>query len=79
MRKDVYEYVKAKPILQKFLREQPYWYRHLSRNPSDITKLEGAALNYYKQTFPDKVEKVAYSLEMAAMMLSMMQAMRKSD
>lgn len=76
MRKDVWQYVQSKKWLQMFIREQPRWYRTLSRDPNQLAAFELAALQYYEQTVPQKVEKVASSLEMASLMLQMMKAMR---
>jgi hypothetical protein len=76
MRKEVVQYIKSKTLLQKFIREQPRWYRTLSRHPNELQAFELAALHYYEQTLPHKVEKIANSLEMASLMLHMFQAMR---
>jgi hypothetical protein len=79
MRKEVQQYIKSKALLQRFLREQPHWYRKLARQPSDLQTFEIAALHYYQQTIPHKVEKITSSLEMATLMIHMFQAMRKND
>ena len=52
MRKDIVEYLEQKQELRQFIREQPHWYRKLSRNPNEIQSLEVAALHYYKKTIP---------------------------
>lgn len=75
MRQDIANYVSKNKQLQNFLREQPIWYRKLSRNPQDIQALEVAALNYYKNTIPHKVEKFSNGVQMASMMMGMFQAM----
>ncbi|MEH7122985.1 YlbE-like family protein [Bacillus sp. JJ1532] len=76
MRKEVMEHVSQNKDLQRFLREQPLWYRRLSRNPNDIQALEIAALHYYQRTIPHQVEKFTNSVQMASMMMSMFQAMK---
>ncbi|AKS37929.1 hypothetical protein NP92_07205 [Anoxybacillus gonensis] len=76
MRKDVYEYIVAKPKIHQFLREQPSWYRRLTRRPMDIKEMEKEARQYYKQTFPHKVEQVVQTIEMAKMMMAMMKLMK---
>ncbi|EPZ37228.1 hypothetical protein C289_2749 [Anoxybacillus ayderensis] len=72
MRKDVYEYIAAKPKLHQFLREQPSWYRRLARRPMDIKEMEKEA----RQTLPHKVEQVVQTIEMAKMMMAMMKLMK---
>lgn len=52
MRREVIEYLESQQDLKQFVREQPYWYRKLSRNPYDLQALEIAALHYYKRTIP---------------------------
>lgn len=56
MRKDIVEYLEQKKELKQFIREQPHWYRTLSRNPNEIQSLEVAALHYYKKRFPTKLK-----------------------
>jgi hypothetical protein len=79
MRKEVLEYLEGKKDLKQFVREQPYWYRKLSRNPYDLQSLEVASLHYYKKTIPHQVEKFSNSVQMASMMYSMFQAMKTQN
>ncbi|MEK3855247.1 YlbE-like family protein [Cytobacillus sp. FSL H8-0458] len=79
MRKDIVEYLEQKQDLRQFIREQPYWYRKLSRNPNEIQSLEVAALHYYKKTIPHQVEKFTNGVHMASMMMSMFQAMNSQS
>lgn len=76
MRRDVLEYIENQKDLKKFVREQPHWYRKLSRNPYDIQTLEVESLHYYKKTIPHQVEKFSNGVQMASMMYSMFQAMK---
>ncbi|WP_066369757.1 YlbE-like family protein [Neobacillus fumarioli] len=76
MRKDVLEYIGRQRDLKQFIREQPQWYRKLSRNPFDLQALEIASLHYYKKTIPHQVEKFSNGVQMASMMYSMFQAMK---
>ena len=75
MRKDVYMYLEKQKELLAFMREQPGWYRKLSRNPNDLQTMEIEALHYYKKTIPHQVEKITNGVQMASMMISMFQAM----
>jgi len=79
MRKEVIEYLDGRKDLKQFVREQPLWYRKLSRNPYDLEALEIAALHYYKRTIPHQVEKISNGVQMAAMMFHMFQAMNNQN
>lgn len=79
MRKEVSAYISQKKELQRFIREQPHWYRSLSRNPTQIESLEISSLHYYKNTIPHKVEKFTNGVQMASMMMSMFQAMNSKQ
>jgi hypothetical protein len=79
MRKDVLNYLERQKDLKQFIREQPQWYRKLTRNPYDLQALEVASLHYYKKTIPDHVEKFTNSVQMASMMYNMFQAMKTQN
>lgn len=75
MRREIIDYVGQRKELKQFIREQPHWYRKLSRNPAEFQSLEVASLHYYRKTIPHKVEKFTNGVQMASMMMSMFQAM----
>lgn len=79
MRKDVLDYILSNHELKKFLREQPIWYRKLSRNPNDLEAFEIAYLHAYEKTFPHQVEKISNGIQMVSMMLSMFQMMNENQ
>jgi hypothetical protein len=79
MRKEVLEYLERQKDLKQFVREQPKWYRKLSRNPYDYKALEIESLHYYKKTIPHQVEKFSNGVQMASMMFSMFQAMKNQN
>ncbi|NRD78757.1 hypothetical protein HPT25_15450 [Bacillus sp. BRMEA1] len=79
MRKEILEYMERQRDLKQFVREQPQWYRKLSRNPFDLQALEIASLHYYKKTIPHQVEKFSNGVQMASMMYSMFQAMKSQN
>lgn len=79
MRYEIREYLQQNPDLKAFIREQPQWYRTLTRNPTDIQALEVASLHYYKKTIPHHVEKFSNGVQMASMMMSMFQAMNAQN
>jgi YlbE-like protein len=74
MRPELYQYIQAKPILKNFIREQPIWYRKLSRNPNHLKTFENSSLQYYKMTLPDRIEQLTNSLQMASMMFHLLQS-----
>ncbi len=73
MRAEIIEYISQNKDLQNFLREQPIWYRKLSRHPYDLEKFEIAAMNYYKRTIPHKIERLSNGMHIAKLMLNMLQ------
>lgn len=79
MRMEVAAYILQQPMLKKYLREQPYWYRKLSRDPNQLQNFEISSLHYFKKTIPDQVEKFSNGVQMASMMLGMLQAMKSNE
>lgn len=79
MRREVLAYLESRKDLKRFVREQPHWYRKLSRNPYDLQSFEIASLHYYKKTIPHQVEKFSNGVQMAQMMYSMFQAMKNQN
>jgi len=79
MRRDVLEYLERQKDLKQFVREQPQWYRKLTRNPYDLQSLEVASIHYYKKTIPHQVEKFSNNVQMASMMYHMFQAMKTQN
>ncbi|WP_335870486.1 YlbE-like family protein [Bacillus sp. 2205SS5-2] len=75
MRKDVLEVIYSSGDLKNYLREQPNWYRKLTRNPEEINLFQVSAIQYYKKTIPHQVEKFSNGVQMASMMMGMFQAM----
>jgi hypothetical protein len=79
MRRDVLEYLEGQKGLKQFIRQQPIWYRKLSRNPYDLQSLEIESLRYNKKTIPDQVNKFSNSVQMASMMYQMFQTMKTQN
>lgn len=79
MRSEITDLIKQNPDWNRFIREQPIWYRKLSRNPNDWETFEITALHYYRKTIPHKVEQFSNSVQMASMMISMFQAMNQGN
>ncbi|GIN57621.1 YlbE-like family protein [Lederbergia ruris] len=78
MRQEIIQYIYNKRELQQFLREQPQWYRKLSREPEQLEQFEVASLHYFKKTIPHRIEKFSNNMHMASMMMNMLQAFNTS-
>ncbi len=76
MRADILQYIYSKNDLKQFIRKQPYWYRKLSREPEQLEQFEIASLHYFKKTIPHQVEKFANHLQMASMMMHVLQGLK---
>lgn len=79
MRAELLEYIRSDEDLERYIREQPYWYRKLSRDPGEKEAFELAALQYFKKTIPDKVAKFQNQLSVASLMIDMFQYMRQQN
>lgn len=79
MRTELYQIIKNKKEWQQFIRNEPIWYKKLSRNPNAIKEFEQTALKYYKKTLPDRMNKISNGVQFASMMLSMIQSMNQVD
>ncbi len=77
MRAEIMEFIKADEDLSRYIREQPYWYRKLTRNPEEKEAFELAAMQHFKKTIPDKVEKFQNQLAVASIMIDMFQYMKQ--
>jgi hypothetical protein len=79
MRRDVLEHLYANEDLIKFVREQPQWYRKLTRDPEDIEALEIAALQYFKKSIPDRVGQLYSNVQLASLMLEVFRSMNNNS
>ncbi|RHW36526.1 hypothetical protein D1B31_17585 [Neobacillus notoginsengisoli] len=78
MRTEVMDYIIGRKDLKQFIREQPVWYRKLSRNPHGLQDFETASLYYFERTIPHRVAKFSNGVQMASMMFQMFQSMKSS-
>jgi hypothetical protein len=79
LRKEINEYLQERKDLTEFIRQQPEWYRKLSRSPHEIQAFEIASLHYFRKTIPHHVEKFSNGVQMASMMMHMFQAMNNQN
>ena len=54
MRAEIMEFIKADEDLSRYIREQPYWYRKLTRNPEEKEAFELAAMQHFKKRYQIK-------------------------
>ncbi|WP_100404591.1 YlbE-like family protein [Bacillus solitudinis] len=73
MRADIQQLFIERPELKQFVRQNPIWYRKLSRYPSQIINLEKEAKFFYGRTLPQRVEKVQSNLGLLMMLMEMIQ------
>jgi hypothetical protein len=62
--------------LLKFIREQPYWYRKLSRGPLEVESFELAMMQHYKKTIPDRVNKLQSQVQLATFLVDIFRGMK---
>ncbi|UQD51589.1 hypothetical protein C0971_05785 [Bacillus methanolicus] len=79
MRKEIIDFINRNQELKQFIREQPQWYRTLSRNPEKIQTMQIASMHHNRRTIPHKVEKFTNGVQMASMMMHMFQMMNSNS
>lgn len=79
MRRELAQLLQTREDLQSFIREQPYWYRKLSRSPDERGAFELAALQHYRKTIPDRVAKFQNQLAVTSIMIEMFQYMKQQN
>lgn len=79
MRNEIVDLLDSNQELKQFIREQPQWYRTLSRNPEKIQTMQIASMHYYRKTIPHKVEMFTNGVQMASMMMHMFQMMNSNS
>lgn len=70
MRQEVQLYLSQRPEMKQFVRNNPLWYRYLSRNPQSILQLEEQVKYYFGKTFPQKIDRFQSNLNMAMMLFN---------
>lgn len=56
--------IRNNPMLQKYIRENSYWYKILSRNPELIKKMNEDMKKAYKLTFEDKIDDLSSKMNL---------------
>ena len=76
MDEKLYNHLVSRPDLMNFIRNNPEWYRYLSRDPSKVSDIEQEAKRFYGKTFSQKVEKVNQNVQMVGMLLQFAEMMK---
>lgn len=64
MRIDIQFKIKNDPMLQKYIRENSYWYKILNRNPNMIDTMVDQMKEKYKLTTADKINNISEKLDL---------------
>ena len=64
--------IKNDPMLQRYIRDHSFWYKHLNRNPESITKMIDDMKKEYKLTASDKINDFSEKLTLVQTFLNMM-------
>ncbi len=79
MRKDVLDFLQSDEEYIKFIRQQPKWYRKLTRNPELIEDFRLASLEFFGKTIPQRVDKLQNQVQMASFMIDMFQVLKEQQ
>ncbi len=64
--------IKNNPLLQKYIRENSYWYKYLNRNPNLLTEMEKKMKEKYKLTTSDKINNISEKLDLIRTFMNVM-------
>ena len=64
--------ISSDPMLIRFIREYPIWYKYLNRNPDFINEMEEEMKVNYKITTKDKIDKVKDTLSLVESFIDIM-------
>lgn len=79
MRKDVLDFLQSDEEYIKFIRQQPKWYRKLTRNPELVEEFRLASLEFFGKTIPQRVDKLQNQVQMASFMIDMFQVLKEQQ
>ena len=64
--------IKNNPLLQKYIRENSYWYKYLNRNTNLLTEMEKEMNEKYKLTKKDKINNISENLDVIRTFMNVM-------
>lgn len=66
-----YRYLKSQPNLLEFIRQQPNWYRYLSRDGMvRVQELEREAKIFHGKTLSQRLDRINHQVNMASMLIN---------
>lgn len=72
MKIDIQFKIKNNPMLQKYIRENSYWYKNLNRNPELINILIDEMKEKYKLTTADKINDLGQKLDLISTFINVL-------
>ena len=72
MNLDVQFKIKNNPMLQKYIRENSYWYKNLNRNQDLIEVLTDEMKEKYKLTTADKINSLGQKLDLISTFINVL-------
>lgn len=72
MKIDIQFKIKNNPMLQKYIRENSYWYKNLNRNPDLINILIDEMKEKYKLTTADKINDLGQKLDLISTFINVL-------
>lgn len=70
MDKETLNKIRNNPLIYHYLRENSYEYKELYRNKDYIKEIEKKAKTKYKETIPDKIEKISEKISLLESFMS---------
>lgn len=72
MDKEILNKIRNNPLIYNYLRENSYEYQGLYRDKKYIKEIEKKAKIKYKETIPDKIEKITENINLLESFMSIM-------
>lgn len=79
MRREIHNYIHARPDLIRFIRENPIWYRQLSRSPEKMFEIDQESKVYYGKTLPQRIDRLQQNIQLANMLVGMIYAIGNNE
>ncbi|MCQ6265668.1 YlbE-like family protein [Fictibacillus sp. WQ 8-8] len=79
MRREIIDYLNTRPDLKFFIREQPRWYRDLSRNPLLLEVMESEANVFFGRTFGQRIDKFHNQVKTVGLMIDFLSMIGKGE
>ena len=78
MNRDILNQLNKRADLIEFLRKNPIWYRHLTRDPQRFNEFEKAAKVFFGKTIPQRISKFDQDIQMFRLMMQFIRSDSKT-